>query len=342
MGNTPTPKPPLPFGGSTAEGPRDLFIDRGVEGIRRSDLTQAAITDVTNLVGLKVFDDLTVRGEIGFPSPADAKTAVTRVRQPWVLTCQKWIEEARYIIAAVNPKDVQWKLPQRSAVQKTRAGEILHIWKDKFRDTFYDEPQLAITFQSGNIMPIRQKPYVSSSKKQTLGRIDSNPTSGLQRDITSAVSSAGGDTLINDVTGAAETLNNRTGTRRGSTAPQFEGNTVTRPKRENDPAEREPEVPPGLGNFYEFLSLVDEQKILDGGDINFVYIIYNSRVFPSITLAGLFTPEGVSWTDSSDDPNQVNSWTANFTVYDSFPKLHDLNALTRFFQTAGFGRVSNG
>jgi hypothetical protein len=297
---------------------------------------------VTSLVGAQIFDKLTVRGEIGYPSPADAASAVNRVRQPWVLTCQKWIEEARYIIAAVNPKDVQWRLPQRSAVQKTRAGEIIHIWKDKFRGTFYDEPQLAITFQSGNIMPIRQNAYVDSSDRQVLGRIDANPTSGLQRDVTSAVNSAIPEGVARDVTGAAETLENRTGKRRGSTAPQFEGSTVSRPKRKNDPAEREPAVPPGLDNFYEFLSLVDEQKILDGGDINFVYIVYNSRIFPSITLAGLFTPEGVSWTDSSDDPNQVNSWTANFTVYDSFPKLHDLNALTRFFQTAGFGRISNG
>lgn len=341
MGNSSTPKPPLPFGGSTAEGPRDLLIKRGVEDIRSSDLQGASVRDVTSLVGLQIFDNLTIRGEIGLPTSENAETAVNRVRQPWVLTCQKWIEEARYIIAAVNPKDVSWRMPQRSAVQKTRVGEILHIWKDKFRDTFYDEPQLTITFQSGNIMPIRQKPYVTSSAKQTLGRIDSNPASGLQRDITSAVSSAGGDQLINDVAGAAETLNNRTGTRRGSTAPQFEGNTVTRPKRENDPEETV-QVPPGLNNFYEFVQLVDEQKILDNGEVNFVYIIYNSRIFPSITLAGLFTPEGVSWTDSSDDPNQVNSWTSNFTVYDSFPKLNDLNALTRFFQTAGFGRISSG
>lgn len=342
MGNSSTPKPPLPFGGSTAEGPRDFFVERGVFRAEAGVSSLASVRDVTSLVGAQIFDELTIRGEIGLPSSENAETAVNRVRQPWVLTCQKWIEESRYIIAAVNPKDVAWRMPQRSAVQKTRVGEILHIWKDKFRDTFYDEPQLTITFQSGNIMPIRQKPYVTSSEKQTLGRIDSNPTSGLQRDITSAVSSAGGDQLINDVTGAAETLNNRTGTRRGSTAPQFEGNTVTRPKRKNNPEEREPVVPPGLDNFYEFIQLIDEQKILDSGDVNFVYIVYNSRIFPSLTLAGLFTPEGMSWTDSSDDPNQVNSWTANFTVYDSFPKLNDLNALARFFQTAGFGRISNG
>ena len=54
----------------------------------------------------------------------------------------------------------------------------------------------------------------------------------------------------------------------------------------------------------------------------------------------LFTPDGVSWTDSADNPNQVMSWSAQFTVYDSYPKLsQNLETLIRFFKTAGFGRI---
>ena len=34
------------------------------------------------------------------------------------------------------------------------------MWRDRFRGTYYDEPQLTINFQSGNIMPIRRKPLV--------------------------------------------------------------------------------------------------------------------------------------------------------------------------------------
>ncbi len=118
---------------------------------------------------------------------------------------------------------------------------------------------------------------------------------------------------------------------------------VSRLKKIPDPSETAPVVPEGLNNFYEFLQLVDEQKILNTpgqeGDINFVYIVYNSRIFPNLTLSGLFTPDGVSWTDTADDPNNINSWTANFTVYDSFPRLNDLTGLVKFFKASGFGRI---
>lgn len=325
MGNTPTPKPPLPFGGSPAEGPRDLFRDASGTLFRKiSDVEAASVTDITNLVGARVFDSLTIRGEIGLPKSADAMTAVNRTRQPWVLTCQSWINEGRYIIASVNPKEVQWQLPQRSAQQKVRMGEILHIWKDRFRGTFYDEPQLSITFQSGNIMPIRQNPLIVDGKRRQ--RKQSVPSL-----VTRALQTQGAG-----INGPEVEL------RRALNDPAAQQQEIEVPRKVNDPDETEPVVPEGLDNFYRFLELVDEQKILDEegqeGDVNFVYIIYNSRMFPNLTLAGLFTPAGVSWTDSSDDPNQINSWTAGFTIYDSYPRLNDYNALVKFFKDAGFGR----
>jgi hypothetical protein len=228
------------------------------------------------------------------------------------LTCQSWIEQQRYIIAAVNPQEISWQLPQRAAPQKTRIGEIVHYWRDRFRGTFFDEPQLSITFQSGNIMPMRTKPLVESR-------------------------------VINQQVVRVPYFNQAT--RRGEGTSFVEGrqvydfvNEIEIPKRFPDPSEK-PQVPPGLNNFYEFLELIDEQKILDNGDINYTYIIYNSRIFPNMTLAGLFTPAGVSWTDSSTEPNQLNAWTATFTVYDSFPRLTDKASLVKMFEQAGWGRV---
>ena len=58
-----------------------------------------------------------------------------------------------------------------------------------------------------------------------------------------------------------------------------------------------------------------------------------------MTLAGLFTPEGTSWTDSAGDPNQVGGWSATFTVYDSYPRLNDKSGLVRVFEDAGWGRI---
>jgi hypothetical protein len=80
-------------------------------------------------------------------------------------------------------------------------------------------------------------------------------------------------------------------------------------------------IPEGLDNFYEFMSLVDEVKVLDDGRANLCYIDYNSLIFPQIRLWGFWQPNGISFSDSSTNHAQVNEWSASFTVYKSFPEL---------------------
>ena len=80
-------------------------------------------------------------------------------------------------------------------------------------------------------------------------------------------------------------------------------------------------IPAGLNNFYEFMSLVDEVKVLDDGRANLCYIDYNSLIFPKIRLWGFWQPNGISFTDAAENHAQVNNWTASFTVYKSFPEL---------------------
>jgi len=80
-------------------------------------------------------------------------------------------------------------------------------------------------------------------------------------------------------------------------------------------------ITPGLNNFYEFMSLVDEVKVLDDGRANLCYIDYNSLVFPKIRLWGFWQPSGISFSDKAENHAQVNNWTASFTVYKSFPEL---------------------
>ena len=329
--NTDRPTPPLPFGNPTT-APRTLFAPRDAVGggslFNAAEGEVQAVKDITSLVGAKILQKFNVRGEIGLEgggTQANKQAPYVRgdrYRRPWVLTCQRWlagdtqdVKDGRYILAHVNPREVQWQLPQRSVAQKTRRGEVLHIWRDRFRGTFYDEPKISITFQSGNIMPIREKPFVKDAvpEETTLRQ------KFAERPQVSGEFSATGGQATSNV--------------------GFARSAQTRQKRRIDPSEVAPRVPPGLDNFYEFLALVDEQKILDNGDVNYCYIIYNSRMFPNITLAGLFTPDGVTWTDTSDDPNQVNAWTANFTIYDSYPRIHDPETLRNFFRFEGFGRV---
>ncbi len=97
-----------------------------------------------------------------------------------------------------------------------------------------------------------------------------------------------------------------------------------------------PTVPDGLNNFYEFMALVDEVKVLDDGRANLCYIDYNSLIFPKIRLWGFFTPNGINFTDKSSNPATVNDWTASFTVYRSEPNLG------RAIATANGGRGQDG
>jgi len=154
------------------------------------------------------------------------------------------VRPAKAIKFRANPSDVSWTMTQRSQEQKTKAGTVLHVWNDNERMTYFNEPVITISFQAGNILPVR---------------------------------------------------------------------SILEPL--------EPAVPEGLNNFYEFMSLVDEVKVLDDGRANLVYIDYKSLIFPKIRLWGFFTPDGISFSDKSANPATVNSWTASFTVYKSDPEL---------------------
>jgi len=79
-------------------------------------------------------------------------------------------------------------------------------------------------------------------------------------------------------------------------------------------------VPPGIGNFYDFLALLNAPSTLANGQPNFVVIEYFSMLFPSMTLFGFFSQEGVSWSDRADTPLGF-TWTATFVLFKSFPAM---------------------
>ena len=49
-------------------------------------------------------------------------------------------------------------------------------------------------------------------------------------------------------------------------------------------------LPEGLDNFYEFMSILDEEKQLKDGSPNFVVIEHHSNIYPSLILRGFFDP----------------------------------------------------
>ena len=95
-------------------------------------------------------------------------------------------------------------------------------------------------------------------------------------------------------------------------------------------------IPPGIGNFYDFLSILNQPNILQGKP-NYVNIAYYSSIMPEILLQGHFTEEGISWTDTADSPGQIMSWGASFMVFKSDPPLYDKKRMMDVF-TSMFSR----
>lgn len=148
-----------------------------------------------------------------------------------------------------SPKNTVWEFNQRGTIQQTRAGHIAHFWRDDKRSTFFDNPSITFTFQTGNIQPLS---------------IESR--------------------LLNI-------------------------------------------LPPGLLDYYEFFSLLDEQKILSDGRPNYVNIVYNSLLYPNILLRGFFDPQFmISVQEDSTKPAQV-TWSAKFILKESTPSFNDATKL---------------
>jgi hypothetical protein len=74
-------------------------------------------------------------------------------RTPWVVTCKSWIYQNKAIELYANPSKISWSHGRRGTSVKTAAGTVRNVWYNHYRGTYYDEAELKVTFQSGNIMP---------------------------------------------------------------------------------------------------------------------------------------------------------------------------------------------
>ena len=88
-------------------------------------------------------------------------------------------------------------------------------------------------------------------------------------------------------------------------------------------------VPSGLNNFYEFMSLIDEDKMLADGTPNFITIQHHSAAFPNLTLTGFFDPsKGVGIKETAGD--SVLTWDHSFFIHDSIPKMNSASFASAF------------
>jgi hypothetical protein len=75
-------------------------------------------------------------------------------RDSWVISCDSWMQQRKVINLWCNPSSAQWSVGRRGTSVKTAAGTSRNVWRNHYRGTYYDEAEVALTFQSGNIMPV--------------------------------------------------------------------------------------------------------------------------------------------------------------------------------------------
>jgi hypothetical protein len=100
-----------------------------------------------------------------------------------------------------------------------------------------------------------------------------------------------------------------------------------------------PTLPEGLTDLYNFYDLVNSPKILKDGQTNFRYILYNSPVFPRLTLKGKFDPDaGYPFSESAESPHAISDWRCTFIVQDMTPRLGSggIQLLQQAFVNEGF------
>lgn len=114
-----------------------------------ADISVNNSSDITSsTLDAQRFDDLGARNR-----------TIEDGRIPFVLTCLSWQAQGRYIYFWANPSDLNFSVQLRGTTTKVKGGTISYYWRSSNSSRgglgFFDEPRLTITFQTGNLMPVR-------------------------------------------------------------------------------------------------------------------------------------------------------------------------------------------
>lgn len=74
---------------------------------------------------------------------------------PLIITTDEFAAQGRYTLFWAGAKSVTWTFRLRGSEQLTPSGSVAYFWRDAVRNTYFDEPILTFTFQTGNLLPIR-------------------------------------------------------------------------------------------------------------------------------------------------------------------------------------------
>lgn len=234
---------------------------------------------------------------------AEAKSRSTYVvdrPDPWIITCESWIEAGKYIALPINPEQISFSMPLRVAHDDGYAGKYIYIWRRRRTKSMAGSMQISFNVSSANIIP--------------------------QFDITTTQK----ENLAANYTGLTPFSEEQAADHRNGIAEY----TLASVRGLYDK-----HVPLGVNNLYAMLALANTPRVRSSGTIveyetgefkqvqqqttNQIVMCISTLVFPRLLLYGQFTPDGIQVSMSADNPSEF-SMTFSMMVSKTTPKLgHD-------------------
>jgi hypothetical protein len=90
------------------------------------------------------------------------------------------------------------------------------------------------------------------------------------------------------------------------------------------------EMSPGLSNLYDFMELLDEDRVYNSRP-NYVEIAFNSMTFPVLVIHGFFAPEDFTLPQSSEELHGF-SFSIEFTARTFHPDITKASTLVQAFK----------
>lgn len=205
-------------------------------------------------------------------------------RDPWIISCESWFSQGKYIALPLNPEQIDFSAPLRVAHDDGYNAKFVYIWRRRRSRSMNGSMTISFALNSSNIIPQFD---LSNQQKYDLA-------SRYQGNVPPEISMAGDH-------------------RKGIS--EFTQASV---KGIYDSA-----VPIGVSNLYALLSLADEPRIrslkpIDVEDrligqqtSNRIIMAVSTLIFPRLLLYGWFTPDGISFSMNADNPAE---FTVNFSM----------------------------
>ena len=222
-----------------------------------------------------------------------ADSSVENRIDPWILSCESWMSQGKYIALPLNPEQLDFGVPLRVAHDDGYNAKFVYIWRRRHTHSMTNQSTLSFSLSSANVIPAFDisTPQAMALSSKYYGNIPGESVLADQRFGRSEYTQA-------------------------SVAGIYDR-----------------QVPIGVSNLYALLALADAPRIrvlnpvldANGNETgqqasNRIVACISTMIFPRLLLYGWFTTDGISFSINADNPAEFTV-TFSLLVTGSFPRL---------------------